>query len=161
MPPPRQKPGRSKQDYGTPKDFLDAVRHKLHIADFDIDLAATSQNTVCAKFYSEKDNAFQQPWKVGDGWNWLNPPFARISPWVERAYAQSQLGARTAVLVPAAVGSNWWARWVDGKAHALLLNGRITFVGELAPYIKDCALLLYSRTYPSGYQVWNWKAVIE
>lgn len=167
---PKQKPGRSKQDYGTPDDFLAAVRRRFlpteYGADFDIDLAATrdfdsmTDNAVCQRCYTEHDNALVQPWKIGDGWNWLNPPFARIEPWVRRAYEQMCVEhASTLVLVPAGVGSNWWRDWVDYKARVLLLNGRLTFKGETMPYPKDCALLVYDRYTAPGYEVWDWRSV--
>jgi phage N-6-adenine-methyltransferase len=179
---PKQKPGRSKQDYGTPDDFLDAARERLQITQFVRDLAASPENAVCLNYYTEKDNALVQPWHgTGRGmwvegeWNWLNPPFSRIAPWVRRAYetSRSQIpsmtryAAQTAVLVPAGVGSNWWRDWVHEKAHVLLLNGRLTFkgtppnpkTGKPDAYPKDCALLLYSPCVTPGYEIWAWNGV--
>lgn len=154
---PRQKPGRSKQDYATPPAFLQAVKHRLDIRAFDCDLAASADNAVAPRFYTAAQNSLKQPWRVGPGWNFLNPPFARIEPWVERAWNQAiRADARTAVLVPAGVGSNWWRDFVHAKAHVLLLNGRITFVGETMPYVKDCCLLLYGPKIVPRYSVWTW-----
>lgn len=154
---PAQKPGRSKQDYGTPCDLLDAVKRRLGIDKFWIDLAASDQNTVAPRWYTD---AFAVSWVQSNwetpGWAWLNPPFAHIRPWVQKAYLESRVGARIAMLVPAAVGSNWWASFVEDKAFALALNGRITFVGEKDPYIKDCALLLYGPDIAPGFRVWRW-----
>lgn len=156
---PKQKPGRSKQDYGTPWNFLLAVKQRFAIKEFDWDLAANAENTVCngQKFYTEEENSLVQPWKLGEGWNWLNPPFAKIEPWVQKAWGAGQSGAKTLVLVPAGVGSNWWAKWVHNKAQVLLLNGRLTFVGETLPYPKDCCLLLYAPYIEPVYEVWRWK----
>jgi phage N-6-adenine-methyltransferase len=165
---PKQKPGKSKQDYQTPIEFLDAARAFLGIKDFDIDLAASAANAVTSRFYDETMNSLVQPWKVGDGWNWLNPPFAHIKPWVERAFTMSLLGAKTAVLVPAGVGANWWRDWVHNKAYVLFLNGRITFggttpnpkTGKPDAYPKDCALLLYDtrldNQLTNHYGIWQW-----
>lgn len=162
---PRQKPGRSKQDYRTPLEFVAAVMAYLEIRGFDVDLAADEHNALSAEFFSATNSAFEAPtWKLGSGWNWLNPPYANIAPWVERAYVETaDRSARTAVLVPAGVGANWWRDWVHGKAFVLFLNGRLSFDG-IAPYPKDCALLLYSPEragyIDSGdwpYDVWNWR----
>lgn len=152
---PVQKPGRSKQDYGTPPELLKAVRRKLGIMEFDCDLAATAENAVADEWAID---AFALPhWRVGLGWNWLNPPFAKIGPWVERAQNEANaLGAQTAVLIPAAVGSNWWRDHVHHKCMAVFLNPRVTFVGCKDPYPKDCALLLYGWPV-NGYDVWTWK----
>lgn len=172
---PPQKPGRSKQNYGTPYVFIDAVFRLLHIEEFARDLAAEPHNTVCERYYTKEDNALVQPWGRADGksmwvtgeWNWLNPEFSRINPWVGRAYGQAQhANAQTAVLVPAGVGSNWWRDWVHEKARVLFLNGRITFegvepnpkTGKIDAYPKDCALLLYGPAATPGYSVWSWNA---
>lgn len=154
---PAQKPGRSKQDYCTPVVFLHAVRTRLGIRDFDIDLAADSSNHVCARYYSREDDALVRPWRVGTGWNWLNPEFGNIGPWAQRARDQSiEHNAHTAMLIPASVGANWWRDYVHDWARVLCLNGRITFVGCADAYPKDCALLLYGAV--PGYDIWSWRA---
>jgi phage N-6-adenine-methyltransferase len=157
---PRQKRGESKQTYGTPRDFLDAVRKKFGIRAFAFDLAATKRNAVAPRYFTQTDNALVQPWhRVGHlpYLKWLNPPFDRLAPWAEKSWIESQLGCELVMLTPAAVGSNWWRDFVDGKAHVYLLNGRITFVGQTQPYPKDCVLLHYGPFVRPGYSVWSWK----
>lgn len=102
---------------------------------------------------------------MGEGWAWLNPPYANIRPWVARAYGQSRgfttmrrKGANIAMLVPAGVGANWWRDYVDKKAMVWFLNGRLTFVGCETCYPKDCALLLYGPDVAPGYDVWHWQS---
>lgn len=158
---PRQKPGRSKQDVGTPEDFLQAVKDTLGIDAFYCDLAATDENRKAGLYLSPEIDALSVPWTFRDGWCWLNPEFSNIAPWVQKSYeSAAHDGVHIAVLVPAAVGSNWWRDWVHDKADVRFLNGRITFDGHTQPYPKDCALLLYSP--PSiacrgSYDVWTWK----
>ena len=57
---PAQKPGRSKQNYTTPADFLAAVKHKLGIVEFVIDLAADEDNTVADQWYDRTQDALRQ-----------------------------------------------------------------------------------------------------
>lgn len=156
---PAQKPGRSKQDYGTPPEFLEAVRKRLDIVFFDCDLAASYENAVAAMYYTAAENALLQSWVCGGGWNWLNPPFTDIGSWANKANISSTLfGAKTAMLVPAAVGANWWRDYVHEQASVLFLNGRLTFVGCADPYPKDCALLLYAPNLDElNYDIWTWK----
>ncbi len=165
---PAQKPGTSKQDYATPREFLSVVKLELDIQDFDIDLAASAENAVTARYYDEAQNSLVQPWKVGDGWNWLNPPFARIEPWVQRAYVQAcHYNAKTAVLIPASVGANWWKDYVHQSARVLFLNGRLAFMPDKPTWLypKDCALVLYDYHYATTphdeitdyYDVWSWR----
>lgn len=158
---PRQKPGKSKQNYGTPPELLQAVMRRLDIPEFSWDLAADESNKVVygSNFYTESDNALVQPWNpVRNGWAWCNPPYAHIEPWVARAsWSARTQGAHIAMLLPAGVGSNWWAYHVHNEAHVLLMHGRVTFVGADGPYPKDTALLLYSPAVRGGYEVWSWR----
>lgn len=157
---PIQKPGRSKQDYGTPPAFLAAVKDRLGIFQFDCDLAASKDNAVCPRYLSVMDDALSGiPWNRGPGWNWLNPPFTNLGAWANKAdISMTLFGARTAMLVPAAVGANWWRDWVHERASVLFLNGRLTFVGCTDPYPKDCALLLYAPNHDGlNYDVWTWR----
>lgn len=153
---PAQRPGRSKQDYQTPLLFLEKVRERLHIDNFCIDLAASHLNSVAPFCYTIEDDSLAQDWFKWSGWCWLNPPFSKMSPWVAKAVFQAEMGAKIAMLVPASTGSNWWAHYVHDRAHVLLLNGRLTFMGCDAPYPKDTALLLYTPFISGGYEVWDW-----
>jgi phage N-6-adenine-methyltransferase len=187
-PMPTQKPHRSKQNFATPENFLAAVKAKLGIPAFDLDCAAEEANTVADSWYDKEQNALVQPWGgFGIGWNWLNPEFADIAPWVEKAYEEAhtrvEIAAQTAVLVPAGVGADWWGAWVHEKAYVLLLNGRLCFITDWATtidpatekpgkgparyytspplYPKDCCLLLYSAPYTGPwYDVWDWRKEI-
>ena len=161
MPMPTQKPGRSFQAYRTPVDFLTAVRHRLGIVDFDIDLAADEDNAVCDLYYDVECDGLKQPWKVGDGWNFCNPEFGDIAPWVYRACLLSQQppygdASRTAVLVPASTGSLWWANYVHRQCQILLLRPRLSFDGK-HPYPKDLSLLLYAPGVKRDYDLWDWR----
>lgn len=152
---PAQRPGRSRQDYGTPVDFLEAVALRWGIP--DLDLAASPSNTVAERFYTEADDSLSKPW---DGRRmWLNPPFARIEPWAWNCAKWAARGdahpdARLLFLVPASVGANWFADFVIGKALVLALSPRLTFVGCDQPYPKDCILAVYGET--PGFDVWRW-----
>lgn len=164
---PLQKPGKSKQDHQTPPEFLNAVRHYLGIKDFAIDLAANDANHVTETYYTPEENALVCDWAdwCRDTWAWLNPPFADIAPWVEKAYTEARRGGKIAMLVPASVGANWWRDWVHEKTPVLFLNGRITFVGQADAYPKDCALILYQPPpvlpVRPHYDVWTWPDTLK
>ena len=156
---PLQKPHRSKQDYGTPPELLDSLKKYLGIDQFDYDLAASNENHVAPKWYTESDDALKQSWHedIHEGWGFCNPPYANITPWVKKAYEESREGASIVMLLPASVGSNWWSEWVHEKALVLFVSPRITFVGASDPYPKDCAILVYKRWYSPDYKTWNWR----
>lgn len=149
--------GKSKQNYQTPPEFMDAARTRLAIPTFTWDLAADDANKQAPFFYTEAQNSLIQDWDSCGGWLWLNPPFGNIAPWVAKAASCKE--SYIALLVPASVGANWWRDHVEDHAYQLFLNGRIQFVGAKDAYPKDCALLLYTPFHASGNEVWSWKAM--
>lgn len=166
---PMPRPGTSKQTVGTPRVLLDAVRKRLGVRDFDIDLAAIRRNAVCYQYLGpdaiddDQRNALASwvRWKRGSGWAWLNPPYKKLYPWVRKAKREAtRYGARIAMLVPLSV-AEWWCDHVHDEAVILLLKGRITFRGHTKPYPKDCAILLYGSGLRPGYYIWDWRQVHE
>jgi hypothetical protein len=167
--------GQSKQDYGTPRKFLDAVVKRFGPLAFD--LAAHQGNAVVSRWFGpggEQQDALAAScsWKKPVSNCWLNPPFDTIRPWAEKCAAtagfrtlgkspaimKSELRAsllrqRILFLVPASVGSEWFAQYVDGEALVLLLRPRLSFDGK-NPYPKDCLLACYGEL--PGYECWKW-----
>lgn len=160
---PIQKPGRSRQDYGTPPEFLAAVKARLGIRLFAFDFACNfdGSNAKGLDWYIS-DALAEDDWAAQllgeDDWGWLNPEYADIAPWAARCAEVREAGGQIALLVPAGIGANWFREHVHGKALVLALNGRLTFEGCTAPYPKDCILALYSPQIAPGFDVWRWKA---
>lgn len=154
---PEQKPGRSKQDYGTPQEFIDAVTVRFGPLNFD--LAADETNAKAQFFYTENDDSLASPWPM-HGNLWLNPPYSDIRPWAEKCACHSRYGSpffgRILMLVPASIGSNWFADYVHEQAYILALSPRITFEGCETPYPKDCMLACYGG-HQHGFDTWRWK----
>ena len=155
-PMPKQKPGKSIQTYGTPEDFLMAVKAKWAIDEFSVDAAASRDNAVCKAFIDEAQDALKCSW-TRTGVVWCNPPFANLEKWVRKAYIESQQGSHILMLVPASPGANWWRDWVHHKATVTFVNGRLTFVGQEDPYPKDVALLEYPFRGQLAYNIWTWR----
>jgi phage N-6-adenine-methyltransferase len=162
---PLQKPGRSKQDYATPRDFLDAVKLKFGVKTWAWDLAATRDNSVCGypNYYGpdrtpvECRDSLSCDWTKLRGDLWLNPPYADIEPWAEKCATSTVYSfkppRRIFLLVPASVGSNWWADHVHGKALVVFPRPRLSFDGK-APYPKDTSLIVFGEK--PGYELWRW-----
>jgi phage N-6-adenine-methyltransferase len=161
---PKQKPGKSEQTVQTPPAFVAAVQARFGRIGFD--LAATAENSVAGAlaFFGPRsldgEDAFTQEWPRGK-LCWLNPPFGNVRPFATKAAAEAKRGIRTAMLVPASVGSNWFAEHVHGKAMVLALRPRLTFVGQEDPYPKDLILCLYGPWYPAGFATWQWNNETE
>jgi phage N-6-adenine-methyltransferase len=164
---PVQRPYRSKQDYATPAAFIQAAQRRLGIKAFSFDFAADATNAKAPHWWSETDDSLS---KSGDdwaracnhGWGWLNPPFSVIGPWAELSKHCRYGGGSIALLVPAAVGSNWFRDFVDDHALVLMLNGRLAFMPDKPTWLypKDCILCLFSPHIEPGYEVWNWRKEI-
>lgn len=150
---PIQKPGRSKQDYVTPPEFLSAVETRFHES-ISWDLAASHENTVAHNWISEHENSLTVEWHKKDGLLWLNPPFGKIAPWAEKCWKESKAGARIMLLTPASVGANWFS-FIFGHAYVMYLNPRLCFDG-IAPFPKDCMLSYFCHGI-QGSEIWEWK----
>ncbi len=165
---PVQKPGRSRQDYETPSELIDAITRRFGRS-FAFDLAATPENAKAPRYLTPADDALVVDWSrdlAGDGSGfgpnfdaWLNPPYADIEPWAERCalFGPSfrNWGGRIFLLTPASPGAEWFAKHVFGKALVLALRPRLTFVGAKDPYPKDCFLSVYGVE--PGFDLWRWR----
>jgi site-specific DNA-methyltransferase (adenine-specific) len=153
---PPQKPGQSEQTVQTPRDFMDAVVGLFGAMTFD--LAATSDNAQCERFFSAADDSLKQDWTALDGNLWLNPPYENIDPWAAKCALSSppgQVDRRIFLLVPASVGSAWFAMHVHEKALVLAFRPRLKFVGHSKSYPKDCALAVFGE--PPAFETWRWR----
>lgn len=163
---PRQRPGRSKQDYATPRVFIDAVKVLFRIRRFAFDFAADQTNTQAQRYWDVETDALAQPalrWReqLGSGVGWLNPPYAHIGPWAERCLTVSRLGGRVLFLVPASVGSNWYRDAIHEQfgVSVLFLNGRIPFIPGKPDWLypKDLALIEFGTGVPFQLDIWRWR----
>ncbi len=151
---PKQKPGRSKQDYSTPRVFLDAVERRFGRIDFD--LAARADNTVALSYYGPDTDSLKQDWALpGVRVAWLNPEFGNIRPWAAKCESVRHLPRWTLMLVPASMGSLWWRDHVLDKCQADGI-ARVQFTGADGLYPKDIAILCYGFSV-AGQGYWDWR----
>lgn len=151
---PMQKPGKSRQDFPTPDDFIQAFIQRFGPISYD--LAADDTNTKCPSGWFDKVNdSLERDWHKLPGNLWLNPPYEKIEPWAFKCAEESRFGAKIFMLVPASIGSNWYRDYVEPYAYTLALNPRLSFDGK-HPYPKDCLLACYLHGF-TGFQTWEWK----
>lgn len=152
--------GASKQDYETPWELIHAIEARWGKIEWD--LAATDENRKAHKWITPERDSLSMVWhklRVSPIYRplaFLNPPFNNIAPWAEKCAAEAALGARIVFLVPASVGSNWFGRYVYGKASVHPLNPRLSFDGK-NPYPKDCMVCYYDRQKDVEFSPWMWK----
>lgn len=155
--------GASKQDYQTDPLFMKAVVKRF--GSMNHDLAATKENSQCGQdFYGPgskwAEDSLAIHWTSAFGSSapnlWLNPPYDDIPTWAKKCSEYKGTGS-IFFLVPASVGSNWFAELVNPYAYTYILNGRLTFVGQKDPYPKDCMLAVFGARYGGRIEIWRWK----
>lgn len=147
---------RSAQDIGTPRVFLDAV--ELRFGPLCFDLAASAVNAKAPMCFGVVDDSLSQDWTNLPGTLWLNPPFGNIAPWARKCAQSTEaphVFRRILMLVPASVGSRWFAQYVHGKAMVLALVGRMAFEGHKQTFPKDLMLVEYGGW--RGFDTWEWR----
>lgn len=136
-----------KMDWATPQALFDALDSEF---DFQLDAAASTENTKCELFLDEGDDALSAPvWPVlRGGAVWLNPPYGRdIGRWIKRSYLESRKGITVVVLVFARTDTKWWHRWAMRAAEVRMIKGRVTFAGANAAAPAPSCVLVFSEEY--------------
>lgn len=96
---------------------------------FDIDAAASDWNAKCELYYDEEDDSLSDdcPWV---GRVWVNPPWANIEPFVDKAIEAvfvEESAEIVVMLLPTRCGRAWFIdkaeRWSDIKR----IRGRLKF----------------------------------
>lgn len=98
--------------------------------DFAIDLAATSMSAKCGVYFTPETDSLKQDWfasvpPLSSATGWLNPPYSKILPWIEKAQQEQEKGFTTCFLVFADSSSEWWPQ------------GRPCIIREITGYYYD------------------------
>jgi hypothetical protein len=161
----------SKQNYGTPPEFITPVRGRFGKIVFD--LAAEEKNKKHHRYFAKPlkgqckskictavaHDSLAQDWaaltKKYGGLLWLNPPFKRLLAWVIKCKEEGQRGANVTMLSSAGVGSDWFLKHVFGIADVYLLNGRVTFDSD--PFMRDLMITHWWPGMTGKMNVWDWR----
>ena len=127
--------------WSTPRAFFDDYNAVYH---FDVDVCATAENALCAKFYSPEDDGLSKEW---NGVCWMNPPYGReISKWMKKAYESSLRGTTVVCLVPARTDTAWWHDYAT-KGEVTFVRGRLKFGGSKNSAPFPSAVVVFQRSY--------------
>ena len=58
---------------------------------------------------------------------YVNPPYSKPLPWVEKAITESNKGKIVVMLLRVDTSTRWWAKIVESKAQILWINGRLRY----------------------------------
>jgi len=158
----------SKQDYGTPPEFIKAIEKRFGKITFD--LAAHSKNYKNDNYFSleKEQDSIKLNWP--NGLNWLNPPFSPrpespydLHNWTKKCKDEIvDNDVTTLLLTPAAVGTNWFRDNVIGFADVYFLNGRLKFLHEdgqepTGVQIDMMVSHYHNAKSKKGIFVWDWR----
>jgi len=116
----------SHDNWRTPKELFAVLDAEFG---FELDAAASAENTLCPYYLTDKQDALATPWGERDAF--CNPPYTLIGPFIQRAWEQSQeYHITTVVLVPAYTDPKYWSEWVMRAHEVRFLKGRLAFIDE-------------------------------
>ncbi len=155
---PKQKPGKSSGVVGTPWTLIRSIEDKYGKISWD--LAASKENAKAPQFITEQENSLTVDWHKLEGLLYLNPPFAHIGVWAQKCFDESVKGAKIIMLVPASVGSEWYADFCFENCLTVAIRPRLTFEGHTNCYPKDLMLLMFGFE-EVGFELWKWNLKSE
>lgn len=110
------------QNWRTPPDLF-ARLDALH-GPFTLDAAADDTNHLCDDWCRD---GLTEDWR---GIVWLNPPFANVLEWVEKAIREVEAGncGRVVMLCYSKTDTRWFHRAQDWGAKIEFLKGRVVYL---------------------------------
>lgn len=76
---------------------------------------------------------------------YVNPPYSKPMPWVEKAIKESQLGKRIAMLVKHDSSTQWWAKLHEAGARFLPIMGRLKYGTNAGATFPSVLVILNGR----------------
>ena len=140
----------AKQDWTTPRWLFAQLDAEFG---FEIDAAASAENALCDRFFTEEDDALQQDWR---GRTFSNPPYDRVAKFVEYGWREcyERGNADLVVFVVASrTGTQWWQKFANHGAEIRFIEGRLRFGGSTNSAPFDSAVLVFDRfkTHPVAF----------
>ena len=111
--------------YNTPKPLY--LQFNSEFGPFKCDVAASHENSLCDLYFTEEDNALTKEWADN---NWMNPPYKRISPWIEKTVEELKKGRKTTILIPNCINTIYFHELILPNARVDIFKGRIAFIDQ-------------------------------
>jgi phage N-6-adenine-methyltransferase len=112
--------------------------------DFKIDVCASKENSLCPDYIDQDEDALKADW-LHKGLNrrkgtyvWMNPPYSKPLPFVERAINQSQLnGVGCVALLNNDFSTKWGTLLTIYQCTIInITGGRIAFLNDFGKPVK-------------------------
>jgi len=129
-------------EHRTPEDLFDILHQEFN---FEADVAATKDNTLLPRYFTEEISAFESKWYNR---NFCNPPYGLgVGAWVAKAIKESNLGNLTVMLLAARVGTKWFHEAIDTANEIRFIKGRLTFQNQPNPAPFPSMLVVWYGSY--------------
>jgi hypothetical protein len=113
---------------GTPRDLYDQLDNEFHFDDFDPCPLDDSYSNVDQRIKGRPKDGLQMEWADR---TFVNPPFSKIKPWLEKALEENKKGKTVVLLITARVSSAYWNQLVFPYAHEIrFIQGKVKFAGH-------------------------------
>ncbi len=76
---------------------------------------------------------------------YVNPPYSKPKPWIEKAILENKKGKTIAMLLPVDTSTEWFRLLIEAKAHIMFPNERLRFSYMKTPSRWACMIIILSR----------------
>ncbi|HFK8278365.1 TPA: phage N-6-adenine-methyltransferase, partial [Klebsiella pneumoniae] len=112
----------------TPKWLFVAIQRYLGIT-FDVDVACNKENALLPSYIGVERDALKSSWGDPGTVAFLNPPYSKITPWIEAAIREQARGVTTVMLIPQSLDTMWYERATECANQTVVLSGgRVAFM---------------------------------
>lgn len=117
---------------------------------FELDAAASKDNALCTKFYTEEDNSLIQDWGTGNVF--CNPPYSKAPEFITKAWEEDQskqlINRNIVLLLPARTSNPEWHKFIFNYAAELIfIDGRIKFSNSKAGAPFPSIVVVFNRQF--------------
>lgn len=110
-------------EWSTPATLYESLDNEFH---FTLDPCATENNHKCERYYTINDDGLQKNW--GGERVFCNPPYSRISEWVEKAYREAcQDNTLVVLLIPSRTDTKYFHDFIYQRSEIRFVKGRLKF----------------------------------
>lgn len=120
--------GKGNDLFRTPKYIFDQLNA---IYNFEYDAACTEEDCLChlGSFFDMGEDALLQSW--GKLRTFCNPPFSKKAEFIKKAYEEvinDHCPICVMILPLNCMDTKAWHKYIEGKHHYEILQGRISFI---------------------------------
>ena len=136
----------SSDHWSTPIEIVRKLEDEF--GKFDLDPCCRAETAKAQRFYTLEQDGLSKPWF---GRVFLNPPYSKPMPWLQRAIEQTENRNCEIVvaLLPVRTDTRWFHECVKDKSSVRFIRGRIKWIGWQGtpiPHPKDPSMFAIYRS---------------